>query len=81
MPIYTLVIQNERVEESTEVFVRNFSTLEKAKAVQADLVELEKRERADEELTVDEYLDIMEVNVHDENGGTVAFSIIETELE
>lgn len=77
--VFNLIILNASNEDGVEVFVNTYATLEKAFEAQEKFVRLEQEERADEELTLNEYE--FEKVLIDENGGYVTFTVQETEVE
>lgn len=79
--VYILAVKNESLEEPAEVFVRAFSTLEKAVEAQEEAVGLEISERPDETLVRENYEDEHEVILTDTAGGYVVFSVAEVEVE
>lgn len=76
MNIYSLIIINASNEE-VEVFVTPYSNLEEAIEAQQAAINLEKQEREDEELTIEEYDHENETAILDDDGGYVIFKIQE----
>lgn len=77
--VFILAIQNEPNDEAREVFVRVFSTQEKAVIAMSEAISTQKEcDCVYEEVGTIEDLDIA---LHNEDGDMVIFSVFESELE